>query len=1015
MASSTQVVSGLASGLDWRGIVDQLRAVEYQRVELVADQKTKYENQLSEWQSVNTMLLTLKSAAEALSTEEDFNVFSASTTSDSSVSASSIFTVTTSSTASAGLYTISVNDLAKSQKISSNRYTATDTAVGVAGDILVSGKAINLVATDTLANIKDKINAANTGDSPSEVTATIVKHSSTDYHLVLTADETGEDGLSVLEGSSATTLQSLGFISGSTTIKTTTSDGMKSDLFSNSNSAVGTLLGLSGAESGTVTIGGTGVAIDLENDSITTIAAAIDAIGGVGAGISASVVSEEVDGETRYRIDISGTTSYTDSNNILQTLGFVQGAHTEVAEVQQGSVSNTTDGAAKITATTQWNQIFGANVQAGTSFTISGNKHDGTAVSGSFTISGVAAQVQELLTYIQGTVFSSGVTMAISNGKIQITDNSTGDSQLELTVATNNPAGGLLDFGAISVTTEGRDMELTAGQDAEFELDGVTLTSSSNTVTEVIQGATLNLVGAPSTATEVTLEIERDLGSIKSKINELVDAYNEIMGYINSQFTYDEENEETGGVLFGDGTLSSVKSEIIDVLLGAVDEVSADYNRLSLIGISLDDDALLTVDDEDLTDLLESNFDDVRKLFMAYGHCEDSALLQYTGHTTDTQGGAYNVKVTTPSTRTTVTGASALAGTLGEDFTLSITDYATGREADVSLTDDMDLEDVINAVNSELAEEKTEVLAGSVATGKTISTKFSDITDADNGDAITFFGKKRNGILVSGSYTIGDKTTEDLGDLLETIEDLFEEEVTASLDGTGKLIITDKQAGDSQLELSVDTSAMSAGLNFGTVNTSNTGGVSGRYAMTITASEGTGAAADKLVLTHNTYGTGKIIVVSDNSVADPLGIDSAAQVYGVDVAGTINGLTATGSGQALALDADDDDADGLSVTYTGTTATGVDGLDLTLTLGVAELLDRQLGFITDVSDGYVTYKQDSLETRIDDLGVQIEDMEASLDLKMERMINQFVAMELQLGKLQNISSWLGAQITGMFG
>ena len=48
MALSTQLVSGLASGLDWRSIIDDLMKIEHRPVDLVEDQKSDYEKKLSE-------------------------------------------------------------------------------------------------------------------------------------------------------------------------------------------------------------------------------------------------------------------------------------------------------------------------------------------------------------------------------------------------------------------------------------------------------------------------------------------------------------------------------------------------------------------------------------------------------------------------------------------------------------------------------------------------------------------------------------------------------------------------------------------------------------------------------------------------------------------------------------------------------------------------------------------------------------------------------------------------------
>ena len=78
---------------------------------------------------------------------------------------------------------------------------------------------------------------------------------------------------------------------------------------------------------------------------------------------------------------------------------------------------------------------------------------------------------------------------------------------------------------------------------------------------------------------------------------------------------------------------------------------------------------------------------------------------------------------------------------------------------------------------------------------------------------------------------------------------------------------------------------------------------------------------------------------------------------------------------------------------------------------MAELFERILYNMTDsTSDGYVAFKQDSLQDTINDLETQITEMEERLDQKMEMMINRFVAMELALARLQNQSSWLTGQI-----
>ena len=78
MAISTNLVSGLSSGFDWKSMIDQLMQVEHKKVDLVGEQQTTYKNQLTEWQSFNTKLLALKTAAGALKDPEDFNLYTSS-------------------------------------------------------------------------------------------------------------------------------------------------------------------------------------------------------------------------------------------------------------------------------------------------------------------------------------------------------------------------------------------------------------------------------------------------------------------------------------------------------------------------------------------------------------------------------------------------------------------------------------------------------------------------------------------------------------------------------------------------------------------------------------------------------------------------------------------------------------------------------------------------------------------------------------------------------------------------
>jgi flagellar hook-associated protein 3 len=141
----------------------------------------------------------------------------------------------------------------------------------------------------------------------------------------------------------------------------------------------------------------------------------------------------------------------------------------------KGSVANAAGGL-PITAATVWNTITGASVQDGTTFTITGKKHDGAAVSDSYTITdATTGTVNDLLSRIQ-TTFGNTVTATIdAAGKITIEDTTAGDSQLEMTLVGSLPmtAGGIVDLEDGVQLTFGAPGGETFGENDVFYVNAV--------------------------------------------------------------------------------------------------------------------------------------------------------------------------------------------------------------------------------------------------------------------------------------------------------------------------------------------------------------------------------------------------------------------------------------------------------------------------------------------------------------------------------------------------------------
>ena len=132
------------------------------------------------------------------------------------------------------------------------------------------------------------------------------------------------------------------------------------------------------------------------------------------------------------------------------------------------------------------------------------------------------------------------------------------------------------------------------------------------------------------------------------------------------------------------------------------------------------------------------------------------------------------------------------------------------------------------------------------------------------GSRISFSGTTRNGSAVSGNYEITDTTTDTVQDLLSAIEEAFSGKVMASIDTSGRIVVTDEYEGFSQL--AIDSIAHTLeGEFFGTVDvTTGAGDASqeGRYAMGITALND---GSDHLILRNDQYGGTGFSISQDSS------------------------------------------------------------------------------------------------------------------------------------------------------
>ncbi len=174
--------------------------------------------------------------------------------------------------------------------------------------------------------------------------------------------------------------------------------------------------------------------------------------------------------------------------------------------------------------------------------------------------------------------------------------------------------------------------------------------------------------------------------------------------------------------------------------------------------------------------------------------------------------------------------------------------------------------------------------------------------------------------------------------------------------------------------------------------------------------------SNQLTFTSTSYGSSSEVnftSVDANLIAD-IGIDVVASLPGtpgVDVAGTINGQTATGSGQQLSLSGSDD-ATGIVLNITGG-STGSRG-SVTFIEGIGDrFVDLVTGYIG--VDGILTSRTDGLNAQL----LEISEERVALDLRIEtlteRLVKQFTSADILINRLNSTADFIGQQLSALVG
>ncbi len=574
--------------------------------------------------------------------------------------------------------------------------------------------------------------------------------------------------------------------------------------------------------------------------------------------------------------------SYTVVNTLLaqaQTL----------AATGQASATAAIGASVTTTLTFQFGAITGGTLTAG-KYTGATFTQDATQATGTVTLNSTNNSLQGIRDAINAA--NIGVSAAIVNDgsgatpyRLVLTSGSTGATEsMKITVAGDATIAGLLAHNpAADPATSQKLTQSNAAQDASFAVNGIAMTSASNTVTGAIPGVTLNLAKAGTT----TLAVARDTAAVQSAVQAFVKAYNDVNTLATNLSAYNAATKK-GAVLQGDSTLRTVQSQVRSTLTSKLTGLSGSVTLLSQIGVSLQKDGTMALDTAKLTTAMANNFNDIAGLFAAVGKPTDS-LLNFISSTANTKPGSYAVNVTTLATQGNTTG-SAAAG-------LTIT----------------------AGVNDQLLV----VLDGVSAT-------------------VT---------LPAATYTASALATQ----------------VQSSINGAAAF------------------AAAAAGVS-------------------VTQSAGV------ISISSNRYGTGSGVSMTGNGLLDLLGV-APVITAGVNAAGTINGVAATGVGQTL-TGAAGTVTEGLKIQVAG----GVTGARGTLSFsrGYADQLSTLASNFLNINSPILS-RTDGISKSIKDIGAQRDRLNQRLVDVEERYRAQFTKLDQMISSMSSTSSFLTQQLANLPG
>jgi len=577
VANTVLTTLDIGSGIDSAKLARDLTdATKIPKENIIQGKIDSSEAAISAYGLVKFQLDSLKGSFEKLN---DANELATSTGTSSDLTKITVSSVA--GTTAAGAYDFTISQLAQNQRVTSDQYTSKT-------QVLNSGSAFNisLAVGTTKSAVAAVYNATATpsetttlvvGDGINTVTVGSATYNSIADQVTAIQNGTGYNNLLFTVGVNsdgdgiAFTYKAAGSVASTPTLTGTGSTHTITNptvgvSVSTPVSGVAAEYGVTGTMSETTTLvvsdGTTTVSVD--SATYTNIAQQVTAI-------------QAANGYDNLIFTVSANADNDGFNFTYKTTGAVTTAPTLTGSGSSHSVTTTTAGVTPINSTTTTSIAVDTDTPAG-----------------------VVSAINAANTGVQATLVGTGT--GANTFRIVLSGQTGSDGVFTLT---SSP-----DLGFHDVANG-----LQNAQDSIIEFEGLSLIRSSNTVTDVIDGASINLMA--TSASNVRVTINNDISVLKTNVKEVVTRYNDFLSLLD-EFTEVDSESDLGGALLEDTSMVRfLKNKVKDSIFGDSTTPSGSFTSLRDLGISVNQYGVITFTEATYDVAVSSSYDDIVTMLTA--------------------------------------------------------------------------------------------------------------------------------------------------------------------------------------------------------------------------------------------------------------------------------------------------------------------------------------------------------------------------------------------------------------